>query len=70
MPEEWLELAHINFHKTILHGHVTAGYDQSHVRQEREIEQVLTAEQKQQWQSLSERQHAEMQKLLRTFVAD
>lgn len=68
MPEEWLELAHINFHKSILHGRVTTGFDKFHVRQEREIEQVLTSEQKQQWQALSERQHAEMQKLLRSFA--
>lgn len=70
MPEEWLELAHINFDKTILHGRVTAGRDEFRVRQEREIEQVLTVDQKAAWQSLSERHHDEMQKLLRSFVTD
>ena len=68
MPEEWLELAHINFDKTIMHGRVNAGVDEFGVRNEREIEQVLTAEQKAIWQSLSERHHDEMQKLLRFFV--
>lgn len=69
MAEEWLELAFINFDKAILHGRVTAGYDDFQVRQEREIEQVLTTEQQQEWQALSARHDREMQKLLRSFVA-
>lgn len=68
MPEEWLEIAYINFSKAILHGRVTDGFDEYRVRKEREIEQVLTEEQKEQVSDLQIRQGVEMTKLLRGFV--
>lgn len=68
MPEEWLELAYINFGKIILHGRVTDGIDENRVRKEREIEQVLTSEQKAKVEGLQSRHELAMQSLLRSFV--
>lgn len=70
MPEEWLELAYINFDKTILHGRVTAGRDDNGVRREREVEQVLTDDQKEAVIDLNERHSREMLSLLRGFVVE
>jgi hypothetical protein len=70
MPEEWLELAFINFDKTILHGRVISGGYGRGCRIEREVEQSLTAEQKDRLGALQIRQGDEMQKLLRSFVTE
>lgn len=69
MPEEWLEIAYINFNKAIVHGRITDGLDEYRVRKEREIEQVLTDEQKAKVEDLQIRQRDELHKLLRSFVA-
>ncbi|HYI43712.1 MAG TPA: hypothetical protein VD768_08840 [Sphingomicrobium sp.] len=70
MPEEWLEIAHINFDKVILHGRVTAGRDEHGCRLERDVEHVLTLDQADAVSNLSARHHREMQKLLRSFVPE
>lgn len=62
MSNEWFELAWINFTKAILHGQ----YLDNGV--EREIEQVLTDDQREQVYALNERHEARMKALLRSFV--
>lgn len=68
MSEEWLEIAYINFGKAILHGRVTEGIDEFRVRKEREVEQVLTDEQKRAVEALNTKHEIAMSKLLRSFV--
>lgn len=68
MPEEWFDLAYINFDKAILHGRITAGRDEFGVRREAEIEQVLTDEQKDAVQELKIKHNDEMNALLSSFV--
>ena len=75
MPEEWFEVAYINFDKAILHGRVLElvksdhpALNRAYVRTERMIEQVLTDEQKRQIEDLNEKHRDEMQKLLKEFV--
>ena len=68
MPEEWLEVTYINSDKAILHGRVSDGIDEFRVRKEREIEQVLTDEQKRRVEVLNGKHQAEMTKLLRSLV--
>lgn len=68
MPEEWLEVAYINFDKAILHGRVIEGKDKFGVRQEREIEQVLTGPQQDTLADLNLQHEIERAKLLRSFV--
>jgi hypothetical protein len=70
MAEEWFEVAYINFGKAILHGRATAGRDDFGVRQEREVEIVLTDEQKRQIEDMNTDHHIAMQKLLRSFVPE
>lgn len=74
MPEEWFEVAYINFDKAILHGRVRVPmlisngeyFHNTHGPQE--IEQVLTDEQKNAIADLNEKHQDEMQKLLKSFV--
>lgn len=68
MPEEWFEVAYINFDKAILHGRVMGERDEDLRREERMIEQVLTNEQKRQIEDLNFEHEQAMQKLLRSFV--
>ena len=71
MPEEWFDVAYINFDKAILHGRVTVLEKRGaaiHGRTERMIEQVLTDEQKRAIEDLNEDHREAMQKLLRSFV--
>lgn len=68
MPEEWFEVAYINFDKAILHGRVMGERDEYLCRKEIMIEQVLTNEQKRQIEDLNEEHQEAMQKLLRSFV--
>ncbi len=68
MPEEWFEVAYINFDKAILHGRVSDGFDEFRCRKERMIEQVLTEEQKKQIEDLNFKHDNEMQQLLRGFA--
>ena len=68
MPEEWLEIAYINFDKAILHGRATAGHDEHGCRREIEVEQILTAEQIRLVQDMNTRHQSEMHKLLGSFV--
>lgn len=70
MPEEWLEVAYINFKKAILHGRVTDGRDKYGVRQEREVEQVLTGPQQDTLADLDLQHQIERMKLLRSFVEE
>lgn len=74
MPEEWFEVAYINFDKAILHGRVMEETTDKYgtltvdVKRERYIEQVLTDEQKHQIENLNSDHDLAMQKLLRSFV--
>lgn len=75
MPEEWFEVAYINYDKAILHGRVMEmvkpdhpALNQAFFRKEREIEQVLTEEQKNAIVDMNERHQDEMQALLKSFV--
>lgn len=70
MPEEWFEVAYINFDKAILHGRVMGERDEDLRREERMIEQVLTNEQKRQIEDLNFEHEQAMQKLLRSFVSE
>lgn len=68
MPEEYFELAHINFDKVILHGRITAGSDEHGCRTEAYVEQVLTEEQRNRIGHMSTAHDIEMQRLLASFV--
>ncbi|WP_404480007.1 hypothetical protein [Novosphingobium sp. BL-52-GroH] len=68
MPEEWFDLAYINFDKVILHGRITTGHDEFRVRREAEVEQVLTDEQKDAVQELKIKHNDELNALLSSFV--
>ena len=68
MPEEWFEVAYINFDKAILHGRVMGKRDENLRREERMIEQVLTDNQKRQIEDMNDEHMEAMQKLLRSFV--
>ena len=68
MPEEWFEIACINFNKAILHGRAMAGKDEVGCRIERLIEQELTPEQRAQVENLSSEHDRQMQALLSSFV--
>ena len=70
MPEEWFEVAYINFDKAILHGRAMGERDEDLRREERMIEQVLTNEQKRQIEDLNFEHEQAMQKLLRSFVSE
>lgn len=63
MSNEWFEIAWINFTKAILHGQIVDG------EVEREIEIVLTDEQREQVYGLNAKHEAEMSRLLRSFAA-
>lgn len=75
MPEEWFEVAYINYDKAILHGRVMAMVPYEHpalnrafTRMPQDIEQVLTDEQKDAIVELNEKHRDEMQVLLKSFV--
>ncbi len=68
MPEEYFDLAYINFDKAILHGRITAGRDAEGCHTEAYIEQVLTDNQREKVGRLGARHSDEMQKLLSSFV--
>lgn len=75
MPEEWFEVAYINFDKAILHGRIMKNQiistgSMAAVRVERYVEQVLTDEQKRQIEDLNSDHELAMQKLLRSFVSE
>jgi len=68
MPEEYFDVAYINFDKAILHGRITVGLDEHRVRQERYVEQVLSEEQKRQIEDLNSAHREQLDKLLASFV--
>lgn len=68
MPEEYFDVAYINFDKAILHGRITAGRDQFGCRIEANVEQVLTEDQREQIYSLNTKHQMAMDKLLSSFV--
>ena len=74
MPEEWFEEAYINYDKAILHGRVRVpalisnGQYFHNTHEPRDIEQVLTDEQKDAIVDMNERHQDEMQELLKSFV--
>lgn len=70
MPEEWFEVAYINFDKAILHGRVMGERDENLFRKETMIEQVLTKEQKRAIEDLNFEHELAMQRLLRSFVSE
>lgn len=65
MESEWLDVAYINFDKVILHGQVVREFM---CEPRREIEQILTEEQKNALYDLNAKQAQEMKQLLRSFV--
>jgi hypothetical protein len=69
MPEEWFDVAYINFDKAIMHGRVMFKNDNG-FREERYIEQQLTEEQKSEIEDLNFERDMAMQKLLRSFVSE
>lgn len=69
MPEEWFEVAYINFDKAILHGRVMGERDENLCRKEIMIEQVLTEDQKRAIEDLNFEHENAMQALLKSFVA-
>lgn len=69
MPEEYFELAYINFDKVIMHGRAMYTNEDG-FRQEKYIEQVLTAEQKRDIEALNIKHDMQMQNLLRSFVSE
>lgn len=68
MPEEWFDVAYINFDKAILHGRMTAGRDAEGCRTEREIEIVLNDDQKREIEDMNTEHQQAMQRLLRSFA--
>lgn len=70
MPEEWFEVAYINFDKAILHGRIRVGFVGYDRPTEKMVEQVLTSEQKRQIEDLNFEHDQAMQKLLRSFVSE
>jgi hypothetical protein len=68
MPEEFFDIAVINFEKYILYGRITVGMDEMGVTKERYIEQEMTKEQKEQLYELKHKHRAEMDRLLSSFV--
>lgn len=68
MPEEYFDVAYINFDKAILHGRITTGRDEYGCRTEAHVEQVLTAEQKRAIEDLNFKHQIAMDKLLASFV--
>lgn len=68
MPEEFFDVAYINFDKAILHGRITAGVDEYGCRKEAYVEQVLTDEQKRMIQVLNTNHQNAMDALLGSFV--
>ena len=74
MPEEWFEVAYINYDKAILHGRARVpmlignGEYFHNTHEPKDIEQVLTDEQKNAIVDMNERHREEMQALLKSFV--
>jgi len=74
MPEEWFEVAYINYDKAILHGRarvpmlISNGEYFHNTHGPKDIEQVLTDEQKNAIVDMNERHQDEMQALLKSFV--
>ena len=69
MPEDYFEVAYINFDEAILHGRARGEIDASGVRKEREVRIVLSAEQKRAIEDMNSRHQREMQKLLREMAS-
>jgi NADH dehydrogenase FAD-containing subunit len=69
MSEEWFDVAYINFDEAILHGRMTDGMDEFHVRKEREVRVVLNDAQKRLIEDMNTRHQMQMQRLLRSFAA-
>ncbi|WP_397604998.1 hypothetical protein [Sphingorhabdus sp.] len=68
MPEEYFDVAYINFDKAILHGRIRGGLDANRCVIEAMIEQVLTEEQKREIEDLNFEHQVAMNKLLSRFV--
>lgn len=68
MGNEYFDISVINFEKYILHGRIKIGVDENDVTQEKDIEQVLTEEQKKAFRKLERKQHKEFTDLMSSFV--
>lgn len=66
MPEEWFDVAYINFDEAILHGRMRD--DTAEHRVLRNVRVTLNEEQKRSIEDLNSRHQHEMNKLLRTMV--
>ena len=64
MPEEYFDVAIINFDEAILHGRVTAGRDEYGCRLERDVRITLDEHQKGAIEEMQARHHDELQSLL------
>lgn len=68
MPEEYFDVAYINFEKAILHGRIRGGIDANRCVIEAMIEQVLTDDQTYAIDGLNFKHQMEMNELLSSFV--
>lgn len=68
MPEEYFDIAYINFDKAILHGRIRGGIDANRCVIEAEVEQVLTEEQSEAVVAMNAKHDAALSRLLASFV--
>lgn len=68
MPEEYFDVAYINFDKAILHGRLAGGRDQFGCRTNVYVEQVLTDEQRADISDLEAKHQLEMSRFLASLV--
>lgn len=68
MPEEYFDVAYINFDEAILHGRIRLGRDENFVAQEKQVRLTLTDEQKKQIEDLNFEHEMAMTKLLSGFA--
>lgn len=70
MPEEYFDIAYINFDEAILHGRITDGRDEFGCRKEKIVRKPLSDDQKRQIEDMNFKHQNEMQALLRSFAKD
>ena len=68
MPEEYFDVAYINFSKAILCGRIVGGLDENRCRIECDVEQILTSEQAEKISDLNSAHQQKLNKLLASFV--
>lgn len=68
MENEWLEIAYINFDKAIMHGQVQEKKLDGNFYIERQVEQILTEEQRRLVEDLNFKHQCERKAVLKGFV--